>query len=80
MLWGGVVSRGVMRCNMVWCCVVVWSMWCSVVWCGGVVWCAGVVWCGVVRCSVPKAQFPEGNGRDVLLTGIAKRVRCSLVW
>ena len=41
------------------------------VWCG-VVWC-GVVWCGVVWCGVLKALSPEGNGWDVLLTGIAKR-------
>ena len=32
----------------------------------------GVVWCGVVQCSVPKALLSKGNGRDVLLTGIAK--------
>ena len=37
------------------------SVWCGVVCC--------VVWCGV-----PKALLPDGNGRDVLLTGIAKRV------
>ena len=33
--------------------------WCGVVWCG-------VVWCGVL--------LPKGNGRDVLLMGIAKWV------
>ena len=29
--------------------------------------------CVCVHACVPKALFPEGNGQDVLLTGIAKR-------
>ncbi len=55
-----VVWRSVVRCGVVWCCVVcgvVWRgvvrcyvVWCGVVWCG-VAWC-GVVWCGVVWCVV----------------------------
>ena len=28
--------------------------------------------CSVVQCGVPKALLPEGKGREVLLTGIAK--------
>ena len=42
------------------------SCWCGVVWCSA-------VWCGVVWCGVPKALLSQGKGRDVLLTGIAKR-------
>ena len=79
-VWCGVVWCGVVWCGVVWCgvvwCGVVWCgvVWCGVVWCG-VVWC-GVVWCGVVWCGVPKALLPNGNGRDALHTGNAKREGC----
>ena len=32
-----------------------------------------LVRCSAVRCGLPKALLPKGNGRDVLLMGIAKR-------
>ena len=84
-VWCGVVWCGVVWCGVVWCgvvwCGVVWCgvVWCGVVWCGvvwcGVVWC-GVVWCGVVWCGVPKALPANGNGRDALHMGNAKREGC----
>ena len=76
-----VVLCCVVPCCVVPCSVVVWCgvawrgvVWCGVVWCG-VVWC-GVVWCGVVWCGVPKALLPNGNGRDALDLGNAKREGC----
>ena len=66
-----------MRCGAVWCGVV----WGGVVWCSvicRVVWC-GAVQCGMVWCGVPKALLPNGNGRDALHMGNAKREGC-VVW
>ena len=36
--------------------------------------CVCVCVCQCVSVSVPKALLPKGNGREVLLTGIAKQV------
>ena len=80
-VWCGVVWCGVVWCGVVWCGVVCPGMvWCGVVWWCGVVSCGvawrALAWCGGVWCAVLKALLPDGNGRDALHTGNAKREGC----
>ena len=67
-VWCCVVLCCVVLCCVVLCCVV---LRCVVLCCA--VLCCAVVWYGAVWCGVPTALLPKGNGRDVLLIGIAKR-------